>query len=171
MLESIRDIGPVFLIPAAWIVAALSIVGTLSSDGMYIAHVVMVVFISFFVATGWTQMERGALRAWRVVLLLGLPITLAGLGGFVLSEFQTMLHSISFVGWMVLPAGGFVYTARELPEAAFVYLSGAVLSVLGAVAAVAGIALDDLTLLMLSISLVIVGQTAGILDASFRDRL
>lgn len=77
-----------------------------------------------------------------------LPITIAGLAGFVLSEFQTVLHSISFVGWMVLPAGGFVHTARELPEAAFVYLSGAVLS----------------------ISLVVVGQTAGILDASLRDK-
>ena len=57
--------------------------GALRTDGMLIAHLVMVGFISFFLVTGWRRMEDGALRAWRAVLVVGLGLTLAGVAGFV----------------------------------------------------------------------------------------
>lgn len=169
MIEQIRDLGPIVLIPAAWIAAALSIVGYLGSQGMFIAHVVMAVFITFFAATGWTAMETGALRAWRSVLVVGLPVTLAGLAGFLVAEFETVLFAVSLVGWMVLPAAGFAYTARELPEAAFIYAAGGILSVVGGAVALGGIFLDEETFILAGIAFVAVGQTAGIVDASVRD--
>lgn len=169
MIGQVRDLGPIVLIPAAWIAAMLSIVGTLSDTGMFIAHVVMAVFITFFAATGWNLMGQGALRAWRSVLVAGLPVTLAGLAGFYVSSYETVLFAISLVGWMILPAAGLAYTARELPEAAFMYASCTIFSLAGAGLAGGGLVLENETVLLVGIAVVAVGQTASIIDASIRD--
>lgn len=170
MLDSIRDLGPVVLIPAAWLAVAASTLDYLGDQGMFIAHIVMVVFISFFAVTGWSEMEDGALRAWRTVLVVGLPTTLAGVAGFVTAEFSTPLFSISLLGWMLLPGVGLAYTAGKLPAARTLYFSSAILSFAGFAFAVAGIVLDASTFLLVGILLVAAGQTAGIADASSRDR-
>lgn len=171
MIETVRDFGPIALIPAAWTATALAVLGHLGEEGMLIAHVVMAVFITFFAVTGWSEMSTGALRSWRTVLVAGLPVTLAGLAGFLVTTFETPLLAISIVGWMVLPAAGLLDTARRLPDARVVYLSAAALSTLGALVAVAGIALDDEAVLLAALALVAIGQTASIIDASLRDRL
>lgn len=171
MIGTIRDLGPIALIPAAWTATALTVLGYLGEDGMLIAHVVMAVFISFFAVTGWSKMSTGALRSWRTVLVAGLPVTLAGLAGFLVTAFETALWGISLVGWMLLPAAGLVDTARRLPEAKVVYNSAAALSALGALVAAVAIALGGEALLLGAIGLVVVvGQTASIVDASRRDR-
>jgi hypothetical protein len=130
----------------------------------------MAVFITFFAVTGWSEMSTGALRSWRTVLVAGLPVTLAGLAGFLVASFETALFAISLVGWMLLPAAGLVDTARRLPEAKVVYRSAAALSALGALVAAVAIARGTEALLLGAIGLVAVGQTASIVDASRRDR-
>jgi hypothetical protein len=170
MIEPIRDLGPIALIPAAWTATALTVLGHLGEEGMLIAHGVMAVFIAFFAVTGWSEMSTGALRSWRTVLVAGLPVTLAGIAGFLVTTVETPLHAVSLIGWMVLPAVGLADTARRLPEAKLVYLSAAGLSILGALAAVAGLALDDQRFVLGALALVAVGQTASIVDASLRDR-
>ena len=125
MFGTLRRFGPVGLIPAAWVAAGAATVGSLQREGMLIAHLVMVAFIAFFLVTGWNRMDRGALRAWRAVLVAGLGLTLAGVAGFVGPGSGPTLLAVSLVGWMVLPAVGLAYTARELPDAVFVYAGGA----------------------------------------------
>jgi hypothetical protein len=170
MLAEIRDLGPVVLVPAAWLAAAAGIRGLLSAEGILIAHAIMAAFIAFFAVTGWTAMSEGALRAWRLVLLVGLPVTLSGLAGFFLPPADRLLFGVSLIGWMLLPAAGLAYTAGELPVARRRYLGTAALSAAGAAVAVAGLAVTDEPLLLAGISIVGVGQTIGIADASFRDR-
>jgi hypothetical protein len=170
MLREIRDVGPVGLVPAAWLAAAASILGVLGTDAMLIAHAVMATFIALFVVTGWSAMSTGAFRAWRAVMVVGLPVTLAGLAGFFVSGPEHLLFSISLVGWMLLPAGGLAYTVRELPAARLVYLSTAALSAGGGAVAVGGLGLSDDQLVLVGIALVGIGQTIGIADASYRDR-
>ncbi|MXR52485.1 hypothetical protein GRX03_12820 [Halovenus sp. WSH3] len=170
MLERIRDLGPVVLVPAAWAATAASVLGALGSDGMLIAHAVMVMFITFFAVTGWSAMSDGAFRAWRLVMVVGIPVTLAGLAGFFVPEFDRLLFSVSLVGWMVLPAGGLAYTGREVAPARRLYFLTAGLSALGAVVATGGLLAGEQGVLLVGIAFVGVGQTVGIADASYRDR-
>lgn len=170
MLSELRDLGPVGLVPAAWLAAAASIRGLLGTDGMLIAHAVMATFIAAFAVTGWSAMSEGAFRAWRTVLVVGLPVTLAGLAGFFVPGPTQLLFSVSLVGWMLLPAAGLAYTASELPAARLLYLGTAALSASGAAVAVGGLVLPDEALLLAGIALVGIGQTIAIADASYRDQ-
>jgi len=165
---TLRRFGPVVLIPAAWIAAGAATVGSLQSEGMLIAHLVMVAFITFFLVTGWNEMGEGALRAWRVVLVLGLGLTLAGVAGFVGPIPGPPLLGVSLVGWMVVPAGGLAYTAREIPDAVLIYAGGSAVSLLGAAVFVWTLLSTGEPLVWPSVGLVAVGHTAGILDAARR---
>jgi hypothetical protein len=168
VIRILRERGPVVLIPAAWTAVGATEFEYLSTDGLFIAHLVMAAFIAFFLLTGWSELSRGALRAWRVVLLGGFGLTLAGLSGFLLDQSETVLLATSLFGWMVLPAGGLAYTGRALPEAKFVYLGGAVLTVFGACVVALALAWSITAGFVAGLVLVAVGQTAGILDAARR---
>lgn len=168
MFGTLRRFGPVVLIPAAWIAAGAATVGILQREGMLIAHLVMVAFIAFFLLTGWSLMDRGALRAWRVVLVAGLGLTIAGVAGFVGPVSGPALLGSSLVGWMVLPAAGLAYTARELPDAALVYAGGAAAALLGATVFVWTLVSTGNPIVWPSFGLVAVGHTAGIVDAARR---
>jgi hypothetical protein len=168
VFRKIRAFGPVVLIPAAWLAAGAGYADYLSNDGILIAHLVMASFIAFFAITGWDDMDQGALRAWRLVLVAGFAITIAGVGGFAFSSLDTVLHATSLVGWMVLPAVGLAYTARELPDSVLVYAGGGALSVLGAVLFLGTfVGLGEL-IAAAAFALVALGQTAGIVDAARR---
>ncbi|MEF8901314.1 MAG: hypothetical protein V5A25_08855, partial [Halovenus sp.] len=85
--------------------------------------------------------------------------------GFLVDTGETALWLVGLVGWMVLPAGGLVYTGLELPAARLVYVGGAALSLLGAGAFVLSLAGPNGGVAALGFALVGLGQTAGILDA------
>ncbi len=170
MIERIRDVGPVLLVPAAWVATLWAVIGELGDDGMLIAHIVMVAFISFFLITGYDKMSTGALRAWRAVMIVGIPVTLAGVAGFVVSSGQKQLFSISLVGWMLLPAAGLAYTARELPAAKVHYGGGAALSVAGAACFLAFLAGAGEMVGIAGIGLVGIGHTMGIVEAHLRNQ-
>ncbi len=167
VFDALRRFGPVGLIPAAWAAAGAATVGSLRAEGMLVAHLVMVAFIGFFLVTGWNQMDHGALRAWRAVLVAGFGLTLVGIAGFVGPASGPALLGVSLVGWMVLPAAGLAYTARELPDAALVYAGGAAVALLGAAVFVWTSWTGD-PLVRPSFGLVAAGHTAGIVDAARR---
>jgi len=168
MLWEARDAGPILLIPAAWTAAAAAQFGYLSTTGMFIAHLVMAAFITFFAVTGWSAMATGALRAWRLVLVVGLGLTLAGIAGFLGAPGETVLLAVSLVGWMVLPALGLFYTGQQLLDARPLYWGGGVLSILGAALFVATLGPVGESVTLIAYLLVGLGQTAGILDAARR---
>lgn len=168
VIDGWRRYGPVVLIPAAWVAAGAATVGALGADGMLVAHLVMVGFIAAFLVTGWDRMDRGALRAWRAVLVAGLGLTLVGVAGFVGPVAGPLPRGVSLVGWMVLPAGGLAYTARALPEAALVYAGGAAVSLLGSGLFVWTLVSAGAPAVWPSVGLVAAGHTAGIVDAARR---
>ena len=171
MFRSVRDLAPTVLVPAAWLAAGGAHAELLSTDGLFIAHLVMAVFITVFVLTGWRSMGTGALRAWRVVLVAGFFLTVSGIAGFALSEFETPLLAVSLIGWMLLPAVGLGATGDALIETGFhpIYHGGAGLSVIGAGLYVSGLAIEFTPLLFVGMFCVGVGQTAGIVHASRLD--
>jgi hypothetical protein len=113
-------------------------------------------------------MATGALRAWRLVLVVGLGLTLAGIAGFLDAPGETALLAVSLVGWMVLPALGLFYTGQQLPDARPLYWGGGVLSLLGAALFVTTLGPVGESVALVAYLLVALGQTAGILDAANR---
>ena len=157
--------------PAAWTLVTLAHLGSVERQPLLIAHVVMSVILVAFVTLSWRDMASGVLRAWRTVILAGIPVTLAGTASFLLDPgptTTTALQTVAVVGWMTLPAWGLYVTGRETPPAGRprVYTAGAVVSALGAVVYLAGSALGGvLAAWVAGLLLVGVGQTAGILLA------
>lgn len=169
MLSTIRDGGPVLLIPAAWATVGATQVGPVGDQAIFVAHLVMAGFITIFTVSGWRQMDEGALRAWRTVLVVGLGLTLSGIAGFLVPTGATALHAVSLVGWMLLPAAGLAYTGQEIPAARLTYIGGAVLCLVGAASYVLALGtLESDVGSLAGITLVAIGQTAGIVDASRR---
>jgi len=170
MLWELRDLGPAALVPGAWLATAAAHADLMGTDGLRIAHAVMAAFIAFFAVTGWSAMGRGALRGWRLVLVVGLAVTLAGLAGLLGAPGADLLLGTSIVGWMLLPAAGLVYTGREMPDSGSVYYLGGVLSAVGAVVYLAGVAEFGGTVQLAGIAAVGLGQTAGMLAGTLADR-
>jgi hypothetical protein len=171
----LRENGPALLVPAAWGVAAGAVLGVVSAHALFVAHVVMSVLLVAFVVASWRDMATGVLRAWKLVILAGTPVTLAGVAGFLARDGTVpslaavlpadALLAVAFYGWMLLPAPAFVYTGLRDPAAprSIVHHAAAACSVAGAaVAALAG----SPTGTVAGIALVGVGQTAGILTAT-----
>ena len=172
---TLRENGPALLVPAAWGVAAGTVLGVVSAHALFVAHVVMSALLVAFVVASWRDMAAGVLRAWKFVILAGTPVTLAGVAGFLardgaLPALATVLPAdallaVAFYGWMLLPAPAFGYTALRDPASrrSAVHGVAAACSVAGAgVAALAG----SPTGVVAGIALVGLGQTAGILAAT-----
>ncbi|MEA1929977.1 MAG: hypothetical protein U9O06_00285 [Euryarchaeota archaeon] len=169
MFQQLRESGPGLLVPLAWLFVAAAEVGVVESRSIFIAHLVMAAFITFFLTTGWDDMASGALAGWRAVMVIGLGITLAGVAGFVFES--TPLLATSLVSWMILPAAGLAYTGRLLDEAAGVYIASAAISGLGAVVYILSLVGygDSIGFVGLGgLALVGLGQTVGIVDAVVR---
>jgi len=169
MLQQLRESGPGLLVPLAWLFVAAAQVGVVESRSIFIAHLVMAAFITFFLTTGWADMSTGALAGWRAVMVVGLGVTLAGVAGFFFES--TALLTTSLVGWMLLPAVGLADTGRLVDEAAGIYYASAALGGLGAVVYILSLVGygDSIGVVGLGgLALVGIGQTVGIVDAVVR---
>lgn len=168
MLRRVRELGPPMLVPFAWSAVAANHLGALGETGMLIAHGVMLVCLVVFAVTGRPDMQDGVLRVWWLVIAAGIPVTAAGLAGFFLDPLATQLFGISLVGWMLLPAAGFVYTGQRVPAGRWIYLGGTAGCLVGALLYVAGLLTGRDEAMLAGIALVGIGQTAGIFDAAIR---
>jgi len=168
MRRAIREAGPGLLIPLAWVVVGAAHSGVVSARSVFIAHLVMVAFMAFFLTTGWNEMTDRVLQGWRAIIVVGLAITALGAVGFLVPAVATPLWALSLGGWMLLPAIGLAYTGLLLPEATRIYIGSATITFVGAVGY--GVAaVGDIELLALAgIAAVGIGQTIGILDAIAR---
>ena len=170
MFRSLRENGPALLVPAAWAVVAATVLGVASTRALFVAHVVMSALLVAFVVASWRDMTSGVLRAWKLVIVAGTPVTLAGVAGFLLlggdaGTASTALLAVSAYGWALLPAAGFAYTARRVEAGARIYDAGVACCVAGAVAVAAA---PTATWTAAGLAVVGLGQTAGILDAALR---
>lgn len=163
MTRLLRENGPTLLVPLAWIVAAAAVAGVVDEHALFVAHVVMSVLLVAFVVLSRGEMATGVLAAWKWVIVAGVPVTLAGVAGFVLTA--EPLLAVALYGWILLPAVGFVYTGQRVEAGAWIYAVGIGCCLAGAI----GIALASTTASVVgALFLVGLGQTAGILDATFR---
>jgi len=172
VLRRAREYGPVGLVPLAWTFAAAAHLGYVGEHPLWVAHVVMVVLLATFAGLSWTEMNEGALRAWRTVVTAGVGVTALGLASFAVpAQPAGVLRAGAVVGWMLLPAWGLADTARRTPSPEFarVYLGAAVASVAGAALAVVGLASWVPAagwVVLAGIAVTGVGQTASIVAAA-----
>jgi hypothetical protein len=171
VFRPLRENGPALLVPAAWLVAAATVLGVVSPRALFVAHVVMSALLVAFVAASWRDMSSGVLLTWKLVILAGTPVTLAGVAGFLalgdsLGVPPDALLAVSLYGWALLPAAGFARTRDCVAAGARIYDLGAVCCVAGAV----GVALaPSATWTAVALAVVGAGQTAGIFDATLRN--
>lgn len=156
MIADVRDALPVLLIPSAWIVTYLIINDSVQSRSMRIAHIVMLLFISIFLVTGYEKMREGVLKVWLGVLLAGWGITLAGLIGFYVSTYSYILHWMSLLGWMLIPSIGLLYTGYRADDIIY-YLSSLINLI--------GVGLTVVLSPSIGVLVVAVGQTVGMSKA------
>ena len=174
MLRRTRETAPAGLVPIAWGFTIAAHLGLVADRPVLIAHVVMDVLLVAFVGLSWDDMAAGVLRAWRLVILAGIPVTLAGTVGLLTATdpASSPLVAVSVVGWTLLPVPALWYTGRESRGTAqLVNYVAAVLSLAGAVAYAAGFAAGapiDASIRLAGLALVGVGQTLGIVDAAVR---
>lgn len=167
MLRRLRENGPVLLVPLAWTFATAAHLDLLALRTVLIAHLVMDTIIAAFAVLSWREMRAGILLAWRRVLVVGLGVTLVGTAGLLTTPPSVPLLVGTVVGWMLVPAAGLVYTGRHIDRHPRVYTVGGALSVVGAVAYLAGVGGTVPALVLVGLSLTNVGQTAGIVAAVY----
>lgn len=172
MSDPLRENGPVLLVPAAWGVVGAAHAGAVAERTLLIAHIIMAVILFVFAVASWKEMNEEVLRVWRSVLVVGFFFTVGGAVGLagapVLPERVPL--AVSLYGWMLAPAAGLAYTARE-SDAPYAYAVGAVLSVVGAGVYAATVTASVVYVsqpALVAITLVGVGQTVGIADAVYR---
>lgn len=178
MLRRVREVGPALWVPLAWGFAAAAHLELVGDYPLLVAHLVMLAMLVGFVVLSWREMASGALRAWRRVVLVGIPVTAAGAVGLWLDPPLPALMAVAVVGWMLLPIPAFWDTARRSaaarqPTGAAVNRLAAALSIFGAAAygvalLVGGLEQPTTTASMLGLLGVGLGQTLGIVDAVVR---
>ncbi|MXR41030.1 hypothetical protein GRX01_06715 [Halobaculum sp. WSA2] len=174
MFRRIRETAPAGLVPLAWGFTIAAHLGLVADRPVLIAHLVMDVLLVAFVGLSWSDMAAGVLRAWRLVILVGIPVTLAGTVGLLVAgdPASAPLIATSVVGWTLLPVPALWYTGRESRGTArAVNYAAAALSLAGAVLYVGALAVGtapEAGVRIAGLALVGVGQTVGIVDAAVR---
>jgi len=168
MFRRARELGPPLLVPLAWTFVAAAQVDVVADRTIFIALLVMSVLLAGFAATGRADMRAGTLLVWWRIIAVGTFVTLCGVVGFLLDPQNELLLAIALVGWMLLPAVGFVDTGRRVTAGAWIYAAGTVACAVGAVLYGWGLAVASDPGMLAGLALVGTGQTAGLLDAALR---
>ncbi|MCL9814265.1 hypothetical protein [Natranaeroarchaeum aerophilus] len=169
MLRRARENGPALLVPLAWTFVTAVHLDLASEHALLIAHLVMATIIAGFTLLSWGEMAEGVLLLWRRVLLVGFAITLAGIVGFVVDSLAVLLFTASLIGWMIVPGIALVRTGRQVQVGPRVYVIGGGLSLAGAAVYAAGALVGGgVWLSVFGLTLVNIGQTAGIVNAVYR---
>lgn len=131
--KDILSYGPAFLVPSAWILTLFNVSGRASSTSVFIAHIVMIAFLTVFVYVGWDRMGEGMLKVWRTVILLGIPFTALGIVGFLTDLPETLTFVPDIVYWAFVPGLIAIYTGFEAKNININLLAGGSVSTLGTV--------------------------------------
>jgi hypothetical protein len=165
MLRTLRENGPVVLVPLAWTFAIAAHRDLLSLRTVLIAHLVMDAVLIGFTALSWDDMRAGVLLTWRRVLVAGTVVTLAGTAALLAEPVLEPILAGVVVAWLVIPAAGLADTGRRVDVYPRAYLVGAALAGFGTVLYVAGIATGTLAVTTAGLAIGGLGQTAGIVAA------
>lgn len=171
MFRRLRKNGSVLLVPLAWTFITAAHLDLVERQTVLIAHVVMTTIFVLFTVASWREMRSGILYAWKLVLVVGTGFTLVGLAALVVSTTYTAPVAVMLSAWMLVPAAAYVYTARTVAsdEAPGVYWVAAALSVVGwAVYFLSPLVSGSGVGFIAGLTLVNVGQTAGIVYAGYR---
>lgn len=171
MFRRLRKNGPILLVPLAWTFVTVAHFGLVARETVVIAHVVMTTVFVVFTAASWSEMRTGVLYAWQVVLLVGTGVTLVGLAALAVAPAYTEPVAVMLSAWMLAPAAAYVYTARNVDAdtAPAVYQFAAILSVAGWIVYFCGPLVGlGTTAAVAGLTLVNVGQTAGIANAGYQ---
>lgn len=171
MFKTFRKFGPVLMVPAAWSTAILAIhTELMPQNGLLVAHLVMISLMILFLVTGWKKMNRGVLKAWRTVLLVGLPLTVMGALG-LLGIQKDIFTAASLFGWFFLPGSALVYTGKKDERFGSGYTVSGLFSLLGFFISLLSL-YHPLRYEFFSFSgffLVLVGQSTGIFFAAYQN--
>ena len=168
MFRRARELGPAFLVPLAWTFVTAAHLDVVTDHTLFVAHVVMAMLLAVFAVTGRPDMQEGLLNVWWRIIAVGFVVTLAGVLGFLADGDGTRLLGVALVGWMLLPAVGFVDTGRRVTEGTWIYFGGTAACLVGAFLYAVGLfgAVEGASIAgLVSVG---IGQTAGILDAAIR---
>jgi hypothetical protein len=170
VFRRLRKNGPIVLVPLAWSFVTAAHLGYVADRTLLIAHLVMNAVFVAFTAASWAEMRSGVLYAWKLVLVVGAGFTLAGTVALARGATDANLVVIMLAAWMLVPSAAFVYTARHVAgdTAPVVYRLAAALSVAGWLAYFGGPLLAIDAAALVGLSLVNVGQTAGIVNAVYQ---
>ena len=172
MIQKLLKYGPVVLVPAAWTATAAAHFYTVfGAYELMIAHAVMVVLMTVFLAAGWAHLDQKVLRIWRNLILLGIPAILSGLIGLSVLSSLEVLKAASILYWMISPGVALVLTGRQADIFGRAYILTGISSVLGAIFYIMQFftPVADLLLVMVSMIAVASGQTFGILLAAYQN--
>jgi len=166
--RSLTDVGPAFLVPAAWTVTLLAHLGTVPRRTLFVALCVMDVLLVVFAVVSRGDMTGPVLQIWQRVLLVGLVATVAGTIDMAVDPTSDPVALVTLLVWMVVPAVAYFLTGRAVETRTYrqVYVAGGALSLLGALVYAlepAGVAGESAV--VAGLALVGVGQTAGIVTA------
>lgn len=165
MYRRLRAQGPVVLVPLAWTVVILAHLDVVADRAVLVFHIVAAALIVVFTASSWAEMEAGALRVWRDILLVGLVLTVGGIVGLLVIQVREPFLTTTILGWMVVPGIGLYYTGKRVSTASQVYNAAAALSVIGAVVYAVALFPPIETALIAAVGVTLIGQTVGIAQA------
>ena len=170
MLRRLRKNGPVVLVPLAWTFITAAHLGYVSDRTLLVAHLVMNTVFVGFTAASWAEMRAGVLYAWKLVLVVGAGFTLAGTAALARGGADANLVVVMLSAWMLVPSAAFVYTARHVARdtAPAIYRLAAALGVVGWLVYFGGPLLPIDAAALAGLTLVNVGQTAGIVNAVYQ---
>lgn len=130
-VKDVFSYGPALLVPSAWLLVLFNVSGRVSSHSVFIAHIVMIAFLTAFVYIGWDRMSDGVMKAWRTVILVGIPFTALGLAGFLTEVSEMMSFVPVILYWATVPSLTSIYTGLEAENINVNLLAGGTVATLG----------------------------------------
>ena len=168
----IRELAPIGLIPAAWIVTfATLIYPKLDVLWVQYMHYFMFLFLVGFTVLSWKEMEDDpVLDIWRKVIGAGVLFTGLGAISFTFSSYSQILGFGSLAYWFLAPGIALHYSARHMNEYSSLYKELGAASFIVFLIFLSGIYFEAIYLKVLGLAGIAVAQTTSIVIASKMDR-
>ncbi len=164
----IRQLAPILLIPAAWVLTLFTVTGSLTSYWIEHMHYFISIFLAGFLITSSEMLQDDVLKIWYGVIAGGLISILLGAGAF-LGAVGTWGGQVSFWYWMIAPGLALVLSARKMTRFSSSYWVLGVSSLVASVLATAGLYTSMSWLFWLGVVHVAAIQTVSMVQAAVLD--